>query len=105
MRLAHLHLALGDRPHRLVEIDLTPFHLAHLAGALEKMGREIQGRHDGGITLIVVDRAQQPAERNRIGDCRKMLHLRNSQRTDQQMRGIAISARSCNSISEHATDE
>ena len=39
MRLAHLHLALRDRPHRLVKIDLAPFHLAHFAGTLEQMRR------------------------------------------------------------------
>ena len=83
MRLPHLHLALWDRPHRLVEIDLAPFHLAHFPWALEQMGCQLQGRHDGGITLIIVDRAQQSAECHRLCNCRKVLHLRNGQRADQ----------------------
>lgn len=58
MGLAHLHLGFGDRPDRLVEIDLAPFHLAHLAGALEQMGDKSQSRHNGRVTLIIVDCAQ-----------------------------------------------
>lgn len=58
MGLAHLHLGFRNRPDRLVKIDLAPFHLAHLAGALEEMGDKPQRRHNGRVTLIIVDGAQ-----------------------------------------------
>lgn len=58
MGLAHLHLGFRNRPDRLVKIDLAPFHLAHLAGTLEEMGDKPQRRHNGRVTLIIVDGAQ-----------------------------------------------
>lgn len=105
MGLAHLHFAFRDRPDRLVKIDLAPFHLAHFARALEKMGCEFQSRHYGRITLIIVNGAQQPAKYDGISDRRKVLYLRDCKRADQQLCRIPISARGRDGIAEDAADK
>ena len=102
MRLALLHSFGGDRPERIVKIDLAPFRRSHLARSLIDVRREAQRQLRHRLAGIGVDRPQQLPEANRIGDGCMVLGDRRNQCTLQRLGRIDRRASRRYGVTENA---
>jgi len=103
MNPAHLHLALGDGPDRVVEVKLLPFGITQFAGPNEDMGQEAQRGQCGRMALIALNRAQQRANLRWRRDGGAMRHLRRNQRPAQIGGNIVVRPNGRDSIAENLT--
>ena len=101
MRLSHLHSAGGNLPHSGLEVEFDPFSPAQFAWAHESQAEQFEGGPCLAGPFIVLDSAQQSAERFRRDDGRARCHCWRYQRAAQRGGRIVLGARGGNRVAEN----